>query len=151
MIEHRIDIVNLPQVSGGLLNIERELGLLKPLWQQFGSEFYRQETDHFAVEPWVALSPSYAEWKRQEFGDKPILRATDALFRSLTQEGAEGNVHRVNDLDAEFGSSDFKAMLHFKGTAIMPARNPMADPNIDRYTTIAGEYLDGLVRKAGFN
>lgn len=151
MTEFHVDIVNLPQVNAGLMNLERELGLLRPLWEDFGREFYRQETTHFANEPWAPLSPAYAERKREIFGDKPILRATDVLFKSLTQEGAEGNIHRVNDLNAEFGSNDFKAMLHFTGTSRMPARDPLAEPDVDRYVTIAGGHLEQVIRNAGFN
>lgn len=151
MIAPHVQIVNLPQVFAGLAEMERGIDQLQPLWERFGREFYRQETAHFAAEPWVPLSPAYAQRKQEIFGNKPILRATDALFMSLTQQGASGNIHRVNRDGAEFGSSDFKAMLHFTGTPRMPARNPLAEPDIDSYTTIAGEYVEEVVRNAGFN
>lgn len=151
MIERHVEIVNLPQILAGLGDIEQGLGSMKPLWERFGDEFYAQETSWFDAEPWTPLSPAYAERKRRAVGNKGILRFTDALFQSLTQEGATGNIHRINDLDAEFGSSDPKAMFHFLGTSRMPARDPQAEPNVDRYDTIAGEYLDQIVRDAGFN
>lgn len=151
MIEIGIEIVNLPQVDAKLAALDREIGTLKPLWERFGEEFYSQETALFDAQPWAPLSPAYARKKQEIYGDKPILKATDALFRSLTQQGATGNIHRVNDLDAEFGSNDPKAMFHFTGTSRMPARDPLAEPDVDRYETIAGEYVEEIVKNAGFN
>lgn len=151
MIQFHADIVNLPQVDAKFGALDREIGTLKPLWERFGKEFYSQEVSLFDAQPWTPLSPAYAARKRELYGDKPILRATDALFRSLTQQGATGNIHRVNDLDAEFGSHDPKAMFHFTGTSRMPARNPLAEPDVDRYETIAGQYLGEIVQRAGFN
>lgn len=151
MIEYHVEIVNLPQVDAKFAALDREIQTLKPLWERFGKEFYSQETSLFEAQPWTPLSPAYAEKKREIYGDKPILRATDALFESLTQQGATGNIHRVNDLDAEFGSNDLKAMLHFTGTSRMPARNPLAEPDVDKYETIAGQYLGEMISKSGFN
>lgn len=151
MIEFGIETVNLSQVDAKFAALDRGIETLKPLWERFGKEFYSQETALFEAQPWAPLSPAYAAKKQETYGDKTILRATDALFRSLTEQGATGNIHRVNDLDAEFGSSDFKAMLHFKGTSRMPARDPLAEPNVDRYETIAGSYVEEIVRNAGFN
>lgn len=151
MIEWGIEIVNLPQVDAKLAALDREIGTLKPLWERFGKEFYSQEVSLFEAQPWAPLSPAYAAKKREQFGDKGILRATDALFRSLTEQGATGNIHRVNDLDAEFGSNDPKAMFHFTGTSRMPSRDPLAEPDVDKYETIAGEYLGEIVSRAGFN
>lgn len=148
MIEQHVEFVNLEQVLGNLAHVEQGLVSLRSLWERFGEEFYTQETSLFNSQPWAPLSPAYAERKRQTVGDKPILRATDALYKSLTQQGATGNIHRVNDLDAEFGSDDFKAILHFTGTSKMPARDPLAEPDVDRYLTIAGEHLDQMVKNA---
>lgn len=151
MIELHVDIVNLPQVDARFAALDRGIATLKPLWERFGKEFYAQEVSLFDAQPWAPLSSAYAAKKREQFGDKPILRATDDLFKSLTQQGSTGNIHRVNDLDAEFGSSDPKAMFHFTGTSRMPARDPLAEPDVDRYETIAGGYVDEMMRNAGFN
>lgn len=151
MIDFHVDIINLPQVDTQFAALDRGIGTLKPLWERFGNEFYQQEVSLFDAQPWTPLSPAYAAKKQEIYGDKPILRATDALFRSLTEQGATGNIHRINDLDAEFGSNDPKAMFHSKGTSRMPARDPLAEPDVDKYETIAGEYLEEIVSKAGFN
>ena len=151
MIEHHVHISNLPQVDAHLAQLSEGVEVLKPLWERFGKEFYSQEESLFNKAPWKPLSPAYAERKRQEFGAKPILRATDVLFRSLTRQGAEGNIHRINDLDAEFGSNDFKAVFHQFGTSRMPARPPLAEPEVDRYESLASVYLEEIIKKAGFN
>lgn len=140
-----VDILGISGVIATLDHVDRGVSVMRPLWEQFGEEFYRQETDHFNRADFVPLSPTYAERKREQFGDKPILRATDALFLSFTQQGAEGNIHRINDLDAEFGSSDFKAILHQEGTSRMPARPPQAEPDEDRYESIAAQYIEELI------
>lgn len=147
MIGYSVEIVNLPHINARFDRIDRGLESLTPMWERFGREFYAQETNLFDRAPWAALSPAYAKKKREQFGDKPILRATDALFQSFTQQGAAGNVHEIRPLSAAFGSRDFKAAIHRAGTSIMPARDPLAEPDVDKYQTIAGEYLAELVAR----
>jgi hypothetical protein len=110
-----------------------------------GQEFYGQEKKLFDLAPWKPLSPAYAKRKQAKYGDKPILRATDTLFRSLTAQGAEGNIHRIGNDSAEFGSSVPYGPFHAS------TRNPLAEPDVERYETIAGEYMQKLARDAGFS
>lgn len=126
----------------------QRLESLVPLWELFGKEFYAEEIGHFASYPFAALSPAYAAKKQEEFGSKPILRAMDDLFFSFTKQGAAGNVHQISPLSAVFGSSDFKAIFHQSGTSRMPERPPLAEPDLDRYATIAGEYVAETILKA---
>ena len=145
MIEQDFQLAGLDRVLSGLARIDNALSSLRPLFELFGKEFYSQEVAWFASEPWVGLTPAYAARKQQRFGSKPLLRATDALFKSLTEQGAAGNIHHVSDLAAEFGTSDFKAGLHRTGTSRMPVRDPFAPPDVDRYEAIAGNYLMQVV------
>lgn len=139
------EIIGLDSVLADLQRIDSGVSNLRPLWLLCGEEFREQETQHFATAHFAPLTPTYATRKAQLFGDKPTLRATDALFESLTQQGAANSIERINDLAAEFGSSDFKAMLHRTGTSKMPARDPLAEPDEGRYETIALRYLEGLM------
>ena len=148
MIGIHIEMANLPKVNSAFDAITAGVETLKPLWEQFGKEFYQQEAKLFNAAPWAPLSPAYAEYKRRELGGKPLLRVSDHLLRSFTQEGAPGNIHRIDDLSAEFGSSDFKAILHQLGTDNMPARPPLAEPDAPHYETLAGQYLASVVEKA---
>jgi len=143
-----LEFSNLNRMVNTLGRYEKGLESLVPLWELFGKEFYAQETKLFSDAPWEPLSPRYAEQKQKEFGGKPLLRATDDLFKSLTQQGAPGNIHDIRPLGAVFGSSDFKVGFHQSGTAIMPARPPLAEPDLDRYETIAGRYVAEFIEKA---
>lgn len=140
----------IERVNAGLDRISRGVNDPRPLFGLLGEEFYRQELAWFEAEPWVPLSPGYAARKQEIYGDKPILRATDVLFKSFTEQGAAGNIHRVGESEAEFGSSDFKAIYHQLGTSRMPARPPLIEPDPDKFLAIADEYVDQLIQRAGF-
>lgn len=142
-ITYTID--GMDKVLTGLGRIERGLDDLSPFFNKFADERYGEEKRLFDAAPWPPLSPAYAERKRQLFGDKPILRATDTLFKSLTQKGSVGNVHKVEKFMAEFGSIVPYGVFH------IPKRDPRAEPNMDRYQTIASEQLDEMLKGAGFN
>ena len=139
---------NLDKVLGTLKRYDQGLESLIPMWELFAKEFHGQETTWFDRAQFAPLTPAYARRKQEQFGSKPILRAMDDLFRSFTQQGAPGNIHDISPLSAVFGSSDFKAMFHQKGTVVMPARPPLAEPDTSRYQTIAGEYLAEMVARA---
>lgn len=145
MIEYHFP--NLIHVDRVLAGYEKGLESLVPLWELFGKEFYQQETKLFNDAPWAPLSPAYAKRKQEEFGNKPLLRATDDLFKSFTQQGATGNIHQVSAMNAVFGSSDFKAMFHQMGTIKMPARPPLGEPDLKQYETIAGGYVAEMVSR----
>lgn len=71
---------------------------------------------------WQALSPAYAARKAEIYGNKTILRATDALYNSF-QPGAAGNVQRISPTSAEYGTNVSYAVFHQFGTSRMPARS----------------------------
>ena len=152
MITISVNIQGQEKVEQGFAEIERGISSLRPLWEKLGEEFRSDEVALFDKQPWTPLAPATLKQKEARgFGGKGILRAEDNLFRSLTERGATGNISRVFDLSAEFGTSDAKAMLHKLGTRRMPARDPMVEPDVDKYATLAGEYLAEVVRNAGFN
>jgi hypothetical protein len=67
------------------------------------------------------------------------------LYNSLTQRGSEGNVHSVRDDGADFGSVVPYGVFH------VPTRNPLVEPDEDRYDAIAGEYVEEAIKQAGFS
>lgn len=138
-------VVGLERLLTGFNTVEQGLTRLRGLFEKFGQEFYSQEIKLFALAPWKPLTPAYAKLKRAKYGDKPVLRATDRLWRSLTQKGSEGNVHRISDDGAEFGSAVPYGVFHHE------SRPPLAEPDEERYSTIAGEYAVKLAEQAGFN
>jgi phage gpG-like protein len=139
-----IDIQGLSRLHSGLSQVERGLTSLRSLWDRFAKEFYSEEKKLFAAAPWKPLTPAYEKRKRAKYGDKPILQATGRLLGSLTEQGAEGNVHRVDDQSAEFGSAVPYGVFHHE------SRPPLAEPDEDRYGTLAGEYVAGIAKAAGF-
>lgn len=141
----RIEIDGIDRALSGLEKLEQGLSDLSPLFEKFGEQRYAEEKQLFDAAPWPPLSPAYAERKRQLFGDKPILRATDTLFNSLTQKGASGNVHEVSNFAAAFGSVVPYGVFH------IPKRDPRAEPNVAMYETIAGLHLQEMLTEAGFN
>jgi hypothetical protein len=140
-----LDVIGLERVYSALDGLTEGVSDLRPFWEKASEHRYEEERDLFAEAPWKPLTPAYAKWKQKRFGDKPILRATDTLFRSLTQRDAEGSVYRIDDSGAEFGSSVFYGHYH------VPTRDPMADPDVREYENLAGEYLRELVREVGFS
>ena len=139
-----IEVLGTERMITGLEKVEHGLTSLRPLWELYGQEFYGQEKRLFALAPWTPLSPAYAKRKAAKYPGKGILRATDRLFHSLTGKGADGNVHRVDDDGAEFGSAVPYGVFHAL------SRPPLAEPDIGRYDTIAGKYVGDLIREAGF-
>lgn len=151
MIGLGYEFAGFARVESAFVRLDREIGALKPLWERFQREFQAEETALFEAAPFAPLSPDYAQQKERRFPGSPVLQATQTLLKSLTQDNAEGSVRRIDDLEAEFGSEVFYGIFHQFGTGRMPARPPLAEPEVDRYQTIAGEYVEELISKAGFN
>lgn len=141
----RIEIVGLDRALSGFGQLDEKLTKLKPLMQRFAKEFYSEEKSLFDAAPWKPLSPAYAERKRKKYGDKPILRATDRLWRSLTEEGTEGNIHRIRDDGADLGSGVPYGIFH------QYSRPPIAEPDEGKYTSLAEEYVREMIKQSGFN
>jgi hypothetical protein len=127
---------------------ENGLQNLHPLWDEFVDEFYQQEINHFAKAPWADLSEASKKQKAKQFPGKPLLRATDALFKSLTEAGQAGGFRLPRNLSLEIGTRDPKAAFHQEGTNRMPARPPLAEPDLKRYETIAGQYVAEMIERA---
>jgi phage gpG-like protein len=139
-----IELTGLSELLAGVQKLESNLTRLKPLMEQFGQEFHSEEQSLFDRAPWTPLKLETIARKTQLGYADPsrILVATGRLLGSLTQQGAEGNVHRVSDDGAEFGSTVSYGIFH------VPTRNPMVEPDEERYSTIAGEYAVEMVKEA---
>jgi hypothetical protein len=150
-VSYTVEIIGLEKVLTGLGSLESKLTRLSPLMELFGKEFYSEESSLFETAPWTPLKPETEARKAKLFGGPSrILVATGTLLESLTKQGAEGNIHRVSDDGAEFGSAGV-GIFHATGTKNLPVRNPLAEPDEERYATIAGEYAAKTMKEAGFN
>lgn len=127
--------------------------LSKP-FEDAGEEFRDIEAERFAAEGfgWAQLAASTLRRKIRLFGAKTILRATDALYNSLTIKGAFGNVTRVFPMRAEFGTSIFYAIFHQLGTSRMPAREVILFREEDkrRFVRTIQRYMIASGQSAGF-
>ena len=151
MIGVTYEWIGLKQVDAGLAQVKHSLSVLNPLWETLGDEVRQKETELFAQAPWTPLTESYAEQKLKEFGDKPLLRASDVMFKSLTEEGAEHNINRIENLFAEFGTDDPKARGHHFGSGNLPERHVLIEFSPARAESLMGSYLEQSLKEAGFN
>lgn len=70
---------------------------------------------------WPALSPAYEGWKNVAYPGQPIMRASDRLYESLTNQTSE-TIWQVGPKHIEFGSRVPYFEYHQTGTSKMPAR-----------------------------
>lgn len=65
---------------------------------------------------WPPLNPLTIAFKKRKFGsNKGTLIGSGKLMRSLTNEGAEGNITKVSEFEGQFGTNIFYAKFHFTG------------------------------------
>lgn len=133
---------------------------LRPVWPNVIREFYLIEAEQFQSEgaagasgKWAALSNVYAKYKQVAHPDKPILRADDELFESLTNPEAAGAILRPDEQELTIGTSVPYAAFHQRGTRRMPARPPisLAESQKRRIQKAIQTGLVRFVREAGFN
>lgn len=120
---YTITIQGKENFLGGLQRVNDRVQDFRPTLEKLGDETFAIVRRRFDAEGpgWTPLSPAYAAQKAKEFPGKPILRRTDDLYNSFVK-GGRGNINRIAKLEGEFGSEDFKAMLHQEGKGRLPAR-----------------------------
>lgn len=103
-------------------------------------------------EGWQPLSTPYAQFKAVKWPGQPILRASDAMFRSLTVDGADGSVSDVTPQLLQYGTTTPYARYHQEGTPRMPKRKFLAVTEADRVQIkrIVVAHLDNQARLSGF-
>ena len=120
------EVVPLQVAKARLREMRRRVNDMRPVFQDFGDYMagqfllqFETEGAHFGT-PWEPLSPAYAAWKVSKVGPKPILQLSGDLMKSFTARPM--SIERITRAEAEYGSDDFKAIFHQKGTSVMPAR-----------------------------
>jgi hypothetical protein len=94
---------------------------LTPAWPQVEKivmDMERQQFDTegaYGGEQWEPLNEGYAAYKRRQYGDSRILRATGATFKSLTQRGAPGHYYNAGPAYVEVGTTLPQAGWHQRG------------------------------------
>lgn len=142
-----------------LTGLSDAVGDLRPIWGQVHDIAIRFFRAIFAAQGsypdgrvWHALNPRYAAWKRQHYGEQPILHLTGHLSESLTDATAADHVYRFGPSFMETGTRDIKARTHQWG--FLPRHIP-ARPMIKKPSRAEGErivdailaYLFGAARR----
>lgn len=118
---------------------ERAVSDMRPAYIAIIQDIMEATTEQFDSEGgrasggWDDLSDDYAAWKSaQDFSPGTILRATNRLFESLTQEGDEDQILAIEGQALTFGSSVSYGGFHQTGTVKMPMRKPLEFTEIDK-------------------
>lgn len=128
---------------------------LRPAFEDIGIDVREILVEHFAQEGngWAPLTPAYAAKKRRLYGDKPILRATDRMFESLTSRDAAGNITEIGEMAAAYGTNVFYARYHQTGTSRMAQRKifSLTEENKRRIMRTLQRYLVTVGRSSGLH
>lgn len=102
-------------------------------------------------ENWQPLSDSYGKWKAIHYPGQPLLRRTDALFRSLTEEGGD-NISEVERESLVYGTRNPVAFYQQRGGGRLPRRKILDVTEEDRREIAARvrAHLDDQGRLEGF-
>ena len=155
-LPNKNDLVNVSFEVGGVVQLDRALGVLKtnvsdlsPVWDDIKDDFIKNEREQFNTEGghgsggWAPLSASYAKWKRRHYPRKKILVLKGNLRGSLTSESAPGFHYKHGKLGMEIGSRVKYALFHQTGTKTMPSRPPieLVDAQKRRWPRLIHEYI----------
>jgi phage gpG-like protein len=137
-LQFELSILGDTQVQRTFLRWQERVLDARPLWNQMRKDLNLIERVQFLTEGshgsggWAPLKPATIAGKKAR-GEEPwILRATEALFKSLTEEGADGAVFEPEREFMVFGTSIPYATFHMTGTRNMPARKPVQLTEIER-------------------
>ena len=128
-----IEVTGTDQLLDALDELELSFRDFRPIFIEASREFYAIEREQFASEGrtgasgrWKPLTRAYAQWKQVAAPGKPILELTGTLKRSLTQPNAKFSTRRITPDEMTVGTTDPKAVFHFRGTKRMSVRPPVS-------------------------
>lgn len=142
----------------GLEAIRERLRNQTPAWRNVLAYVRAQTVQQFNTQgarsgnAWQPLSVAYAKRKAVKFPGQPILRATDGMFKSLTEDGAANAVADVGTQSLTYGTRDTKASYHQRGNRRLPRRKILAVTDADKraIALIVRNHIDGQGRASGF-
>lgn len=144
------EVDGVVQFDRAFNRVSEHVSDLTPVWDRAEKAFYEIEREQFHSEgaagrggKWAPLTRPYAKRKAERYGVKPILRAGDQLFESLTRR--TGSTVLVKEpLEFAIGTSLPYAMFHQRGTSKMAKREPISWSNEQR-TRMMKELQKGLL------
>lgn len=108
MIDIKVTVHGVEELDRKFLELAETITKPGEAWPAVAKEFREIEREQFFTSghgKWAPLTRPYEAWKEREFPFSPLMRATDALYRSLTQDGADGAVYEATDTSLTLGSS----------------------------------------------
>lgn len=152
-----LSIEGIDQILTSVQERLKRLRNLRPVWRSILAYLQQATIEQFATaggrsrDKWEPLSPAYAIRKAQVWPGKPILRASDRLFQSLTGR----NQDSIVEIDARsliWGTSTPYARYHQRGTARMPQRKIIVVTKADRrqITALVRAHLANQARVSGY-
>lgn len=122
------------RVSGRAQNMAPAFARVLELWRHETAAQFESEGDH-ASGGWQPLAVATVESKQRQGLRPEILRATDALLRSLTT-GDENAIVRITPSELDYGTRLPYGRFHQRGTVRMSQRRPVAFTEGARRATI---------------
>lgn len=103
-----VEVVGIEDAEATLDGIAHRAGDMTPALESIRAMFYRAERARFTTQglgQWAPDLPSTVRRKAGKGQDLRTMRATGALYRSLTVPGAPGSVYRINQDGFEIGTN----------------------------------------------
>lgn len=135
-----IDVDGDVQISRELLRFAGRVTDASPVFRDIADDLREIEEGQFSSEGgrgsggWKALKAETVAAKRAAGLDNGILKATEAMFRSLTQKSDPHHVEEITKDSLRFGSTDEKLPIHQAGAPAnnLPQRRPLELTALDR-------------------
>ena len=136
------DFYGEKQVKREILRPGKQAENLRPLFNNLADFFMDIEEGQFASQGvrgsggWKPLEFETIRRKEKAGQDTRILRATNALYESLTKRGDPGQHLEINDDYMVFGSWLARGSYHQRGAGHLPRRRPIDFTATDRRETV---------------
>lgn len=149
-----LNITGLEGLQLKLANIASQMTDMRPLFEQFSADFYKDEKRIFQLKgpgQYQDLKESTKAYKERKYGfTYPILFATGRLAASLLARSSKGSVNRITRDEFEIGTSVEHGKFLHEGTSRMSARPIFEDDPksrmFERWNRMADVYIDKLVQ-----
>ena len=128
-----------------LAQLARRAADVRPAAEKAHDVFRRSEERTFQTRgdgSWPPLKASTRAIKARHGQNPAILRATDTLYRSLTERSAEGQIDQARPDELRFGTSVPYARFHETGQGV-PKREliKLRPAEHDQITEVLGDYI----------
>jgi hypothetical protein len=117
-LDFLIEVKGQTKAANDLLDVGERARQMRPLDSAVRAIYFRAEADRFEGRgvKWPPLADSTVERKAREGLDPRILRATGALYASLTRQTSDSVDTPIKDLGFRYGTSLYYGRFADKGT-----------------------------------